>query len=158
MAESVLEKVVQKPVDPAEKIERERLLQTIRQSLIKDPNTPLNTTDVLPEKVLNLPIQDLRIIVQNISFSKASKSAFVNSKTLLTAVNTIVEYLSDDQLTIKSALGDPQLQEDINELLTDWVGEVPIYYRVLVKLSSHVSAKEEEKEGDGGGKAQKEKK
>lgn len=133
---------VSTPLTSVEKLERETLLEEIRRNLIRNPKLELRLEDVLPEKVLQFSNVELKNIIRNINIQKRDKNSLLNAKNLIQGLNTMTEFLSESQLTIETAIGDEDLQKDIDELVHDYFGEMPIYARILGKFATHVAYKE----------------
>lgn len=127
--------------------ERTRLIDELRVLILRNPGAELNVKDVITEDILKFSNEELKIVIRNIQYYKRSKSSLLNAKSFLTGCNNLVEYLSDDALTIETAPEDVELQKDIDELVYEYFGDVPVVGRIVMRLGSHLNYKKPKDHG-----------
>lgn len=127
-----------------ENAERTRLLEELRNLMVRNPKINISVDDILTDEIKKFTNEELKNALRNIQFTKLQKSSLLNAKGFLTGMNTVVETVSLDELTIQTAIEDQELQKDVEELVHDYFGDVPVLGRILVKIGSHVQVKKKE--------------
>lgn len=142
----VTEKRVTKKRTKEEEAEREILLEQIRVQIVRDENIPIKIKDILPEAVLEYTNAELKNVMRNINIYKSHSTSMLNTEGIINGLNRILEYSSDDSFTVETAVNDEALKSDLQELVTSYIGEVPLATRIFMRLLSHVRNKQEQQE------------
>lgn len=129
---------LQKKKEENEKIERDNLLDRIRRAVARDPSLKLNTEDLLPKEIFELSTEELRIVTQNIELVKLRESSLLNAKGVVSSLNILTELVSSGLVSIKKAENDVELAKDIEELMSQYFGDVPVVSRIVMRLLSYV--------------------
>ena len=118
--------------------EREKILKDIRGYLISDPNVKLDTRDILPEQINYMTNQELKCIRTNCELEIGRKHKGVASVALVDCAAACVPATTGGQYTLESAKQDKDLLEDIDTLVGQYFGFMPVIGRILLKMSYHL--------------------
>jgi hypothetical protein len=134
---SLQDGTLNQPLTEEEQKEKTDLIDAIRNHVVVDPEVKLDAQDVLPPFIYSLPLDKIRLIKQNCDRQAGSKNKGIGSTMVLDTICPMTKVFTGDQYTIDSAREDVNLQADIDHLVTQYFGSIPLVGRIVARLSTH---------------------
>ena len=143
---TLLQRKEKEAQEAKDKSERERLLTDLRRQIFLNPNSELSTKDILHVDVLSWSNEELKMAISNLNYARQNKISLLNAQNFVKGVNSIVEFYTEDQMTIEGAVSDKELHKDIEELTYTFFGEMPVVARIVLRLGSHLEYKKKQQQ------------